>query len=198
MTAKLNQGMAISNVMETLRIQFEALSVREKFLVIAGAVIVALFGSVYCLTDFVAPVFSTQKLELDQLDLQAKEVPGLVKRYKALLFKKERLEEQFRTNNVDLDEPSYVESIVKKHTKIDGNSLRISPSGKPIELGADFEQEAYSISFRTQEMKDVVDFLERTANGPQPLLITRIDVRRSGTSLSAAITLSSIRRKRAG
>jgi hypothetical protein len=187
---------SIEKYIELLREQFLKLSMRERMMVVGCCTVVAIFGTLYFATDVISPAFATQKTVLEKSDLQAKEVPGLLGRYAELLNKKKRLEEQFRTNNVDLDAPSYVESIVKKHTKIDGNTLRISPSGQPIELGANFEQEAYSVSFRTQEMKDVVDFLERTASGPQPLLITRIEVKRTGTSLSTSITLSSIRRKR--
>jgi hypothetical protein len=185
---------SLSKTFEPLVEKYHELSSREKQLIWA-MLAAGLFIGFYYLVSMITPLFIEQQKKLIQLETQVEALPKLVSRWSALSATKKSIESTFDSSDTGIGTRSYLEDLIK--TKVGISDLKSIRALQPRAFGQDekFENTIYTVNFFTTELKQVVDFLEGVTKGEQPLILSKITLKKTGTKLNVQVELSSISQK---
>lgn len=184
----------LTQALGTAREQFDNLSSREKMLLYVASLTLVLFGIGFFIFDVIYPAFDKQSQVLTKIERELDTLPRLLSEYTDILNQEKEMEARFNSSDPNVDIPSYIENIINE---IEGQSISaaITPRGAASDLGERFRRKSFDIKFTTADMKPLVLFLDKISHGSQPLLITKIELKRLGTgaSIRVAVELTSIR-----
>jgi|GEM_PF-4349777 len=170
----------------------QGLNERERILLIAAGVI-AVFFIVFSGVETVISRMNQQKNLLIKAEQDYESLGPLLQRYNRLALQKSDIESEFLQESGRLPARSYIEDIAKNQAKIT-SQLNINNTGSD-DFGQDFRRLNFKVSFQTGDLDQLVSFLQAIEEGPQPLLLTRIDINRIGTQLRFTAEISSIELK---
>lgn len=153
---------------------------REK-VIAAVAVLVIAITVIY--PTFVQPVFaafSEQSQELVRLRKAYEETPKSLERYAKLLSRRRDIDAFY--NNADLSsEPlSYIEGLLKNTAQAAG-TYNVTPK-EGVQLGGKYAHRFFDVNFQTTSYENLVSFLKALTSGKQPMLISKMDLVKSGAS----------------
>ena len=182
--------------------EMRKLSLRERMLIAAAAVSVAVLG-VYQLASAVREKFRAQSDEIEQVKALRTEVlgnsenprdSGMLARYLALRARKLAFEAQFKDTEFKEGVRPYLENLLR--TKA-GVSSRYEIKDAPIKkFGDEYELAPFTVKFFAVSMQGAVEFLRELVGGPHPLILTELSLRKGhvGDKLEVTAGVLSIRK----
>lgn len=179
------------------RAWYGKLSKRERHLLSAPLIVVALLLVYVILYRPVASAFAAQRSELAEADLEIKRISALLDKYTRLRAKRQEIENQYREIEIKEGGLTLLENLIR--TKLDAapGSFTIKERDNPSrEFGGNYEQQPFNVRFNTTDLGKLVYFLQEMVHGPKPLILRKIDIRRRGERLEVDLDVSSIRRIR--
>lgn len=182
---------SVNQHIETLLEKYRELSSREKQL-IWGMLLVGVFIGLYSISSAIAPLFSEQQKTLTRLERDVEALPGIVARWSALSATKQSIESIFDSSGTGIGTSSYLEDLIK--TQIGITELKSIRALPPRAFGQEgkFENTIYTVDFFTDQLKQVVQFLEGVTKGKQPLILSKISIKKIANKLNVQVELSSI------
>ncbi|NMC61978.1 MAG: hypothetical protein GYA55_02290 [SAR324 cluster bacterium] len=174
---------------------FEKLSSRERRLIIIAAIAVVLM-LVYgvCTKTYQAFVLINSNLSYANEELAT--VSDLLSQYSKAKAQRDRIENEFRSVEFKEGELTYLEELIKKKLNL-SSGFTITPRAV-TKFGVNYEQHPFTVKFSLSDLKLIMEFLNEIISGPQPLLLTRLDIRmtRNGETLEVDMDVSSIKEVR--
>jgi type II secretory pathway component PulM len=152
---------------------FRKLTVREQRIVVGGCIAVVVV-SMWWLQGSMSDAFRIQTNRLSQLSLAEGDVAMQLERLRQLQGRLREVEKNFEKPGPQEGVRSYLENLVTQKAKV-ASGYSIVPASK-LTLGGNYEQARFSIEFPTSDFEGLIAFLEELINGPQSLLVTRLDI----------------------
>jgi len=173
------------------------LTIRERAimaLLVAGLV---LFG----LYEFVAriqAVFAEQTVRLAEAETATKKVSENLGRYVKLKAHRDAIEREYRGVEIKEGVYAHIETLVR--TKLGVSSGFTIKDNPAKDIGRNFEQTTYVLTFEVVALQPLVDLLRELVDGPRPLLLSRLEVSKTtrGDKLKVELDVVSIKEKPAG
>lgn len=172
---------------------YTSLSAREKGLVALLIASTLVIGG-YSLADGVFSALATRKAELNAVHDDSLRLGRYLRQYRTLLAKKDAIEKQFAGVQGALPARSYIEQVAHKKADIQ-STIDIKPLST-VPFGEHFSRSVFRVSFISSDLEQLTTFLREIDDGPQPLLVTRLDIRKhAARQLKVDIEISSIEPK---
>ncbi|MEZ4754745.1 MAG: hypothetical protein R3A13_10640 [Bdellovibrionota bacterium] len=172
--------------------QWLKLSNQEKILIITALAIGALFliAPIY---DGINNIFAVQNKKLSNTQTNVKLAPQKISEYLALLKRRNEVIERYKKVDLKQGVRSHIESLIKTHISTDTNPTIQNLNIKKI--GEGYVQEPFKVGFNTKDIKTLSKFLKELVEGKQPLVLSRLVIKRGRRSDELEVTLdtSSIR-----
>ncbi len=177
-----------------LREQWNKLAQRERWLVLGGIVIVAI-ALVIKLSEPVIDGLNNSEVALIESQSRVKLVPATIEKYLKLKQRREAVEKRFREVEFKEGPLSFLEKLVQEKAGVAKTEIDIKP-GPERPFGGSYEQLTHTVRFKTADLGALVGFLKELARGPRPMIIARIDIKRSrlGDKLEVDLDVSSLRK----
>ncbi len=171
---------------------FNALSSREKTLVLGTAIFLVLFIAGLGVSSIV-DLFSTQETRIVALERNFSSAVDALDRYDKLVTRLKGLQKNFQKDGPSGGVRSYLEQAVTTRAGVSAPEFSIKP-GVPRPLGENYSQSPYSISFRTTSISKIVDFLRDLTSPESSLLLTRLEIvkGRNAEILGVTVDVSSV------
>ena len=176
---------------------YVALSPREKNLLVGG-VSVLLIISVMIVNRPISSRFEEQSLELIKVQQDAHNIANELNRYQRLIQRRAEIEQDFKSVEIREGALSHLEGLIRSKAGIEQGQFTIKDQ-PPKPFGNQYEQAFFTVNFNTTNYPRLIDFLEELVDGPKPLVIKRLDLKRSrgGDRLEVELEISSITKVRA-
>ena len=175
---------------------FKGLTGREKQGLAFMAIVLGILV-IYVLAGNINSTFSNLDQDLTAANEELTQVSTLLTQYSKVKAQRDRIENEFRSVEFKEGELTYLEDLIRRKLGLTGG-FSITPKGVS-KFGANYEQHLFTVKFAINDLKLVMDFLNDIVSGPQPLLLTRLDIKvtRNGESLDIDMDVSSIKEVRA-
>lgn len=173
--------------------KYQGLTAREKIIIIV-ALIVAVFIALYQIYEPIRGSFQNQQERITALEASMKNAGLSIERYIKLKARRDKIEQEYKGIEFKEGALSHLENLVRTKAGVSsGFTIKDNP---PKEFGGNYEQTLFSIKFTTTSLDSLLNFLKELANGPRPLIISKIDVQKSrfAERLDVDIDATSIRR----
>ena len=173
----------------------------KRTLIERGAFFVTLILVAFLSYDWiVTPVtkqFKIQKRELAKLRQEYASVPTVLETYLGLSQRRELIEKKYRGVSFEGGVLSHIEKLVVDVAKIENRSDFKIVSKPEKEFGGSYIHEPLRIELTTTSMEDLTNFLGELVRGERPLVLTRLQFKKSNTTSKLAVQLdvSNFRRK---
>lgn len=181
-------------VKQKTTIWFSSLTPREKVLTLTAGAIALLFllSSLY---SPLAEAFDNQTVQFASAKDSLRETPRLLRDYLRLTRKRDAIEKRYKEVSFPEGALAHLEKLLIEKGKIAQGQFNITEKTQPF--GPEYEQEVYTIKFRTTSLSQLVDLLKELTRGDKPLLLSRLDMTKSfsGDRLDIDLDVSSLRKK---
>ena len=173
---------------------FSSLSQREKGLTVVAGLIAAmfLFSSLY---TPIAEAFSNQEVQFETSKSSLRDTPRLLRDYLRLTRKRDAIEKRYKEVSFPEGALAHLEKLLLNKAKIPQGQFNIGEKTQPF--GPEYEQEVYTIKFRTTSLSNLADLLKEITKGDKPLLLSRLDLTKSysGDRVDVDMDVSSLIKK---
>lgn len=199
--------MAISNQIQQLtgqlqpyltraRDTYNSFSARERSLMVGG-LLVFLLIIIIVVTRPIATLFSEQALVLMQAEQNVRDMAASINRYQKLLQRRAEVERDFQSVEIKEGALSHLEGLIRDRAGIAQGAFNIKGQS-PKPFGSGYQQTFYSVNFSTTDYPRFIDFLKELVDGPKPLVLKRLDIKRSrgGDKLDVDLEVGSIAKER--
>jgi hypothetical protein len=167
------------------------------------AIIAILFGGLavfglYDLVTRVQAVFEEQQGRLAEAENATTKVSELLGRYVKLKAHRDAIEREYRGVEIKEGVYAHLENLVRTKLGITaGFTIKDNPAK---DIGRNFEQTTYLITFEVPALEPLVELLRELVNGTRPLLLSRLEVSKTsrGDKLKVELDVVSIKEKPAG
>lgn len=175
---------------------YNSFSPRERSLMAAGLAVFVLIV-VLAITRPIATLFSEQALELMQAQQNVRDMAASINRYEKLLQRRAEVERAFQSVEIKEGTTSHLEGLIRNTAGIDQGGFNIKAQS-PKPFGKEYQQTFYSVNFSTTDYGRLIDFLKELVDGPKPLVLKRLDIKRSrsGDKLDVDLEVGSITKER--
>ena len=169
---------------------------REKLLFIAGMLVIA-----FLLIDgAVAPVmtrFRTQKSTLTKLRQDYAGVPVILETYLGLSQRRELIENKYQEVSFEEGVLSHIEKLIVDVAKIENRTDFKIDSLSERQFGGNYVHEPLRIELTSTSLEDLSNFLGELVRGERPLVLTRLQLKKSKSTSKLVVQLdvSNFRRK---
>jgi len=171
------------------------MSSREKSLIAAGVVIILGFV-IYAVYEPIQKAFSAQGARFEETIHTMDNVSIALARYAKLRARRQTIEDLYKEVEISEGVRSLLANIVESKAGIPAGQYDID--GRDArEFGTGYEQTPFRLRFIITDYKRLVSFLNEIVNGPKPLILTGLDIKKRQTadgSLEVELDVSSIRR----
>jgi len=170
------------------------LTFREKTIIAVCLALALVFG-LYNMYQPLKASFARQSAQIEKLQTDSETVTHLLNRHLELSTRKNEIEGAYQQIAGRGGMLSYIEGVITNKMSIQQSDFEIREQATRSFAG-DFEQAPFLIKFNTQDFPKLVEFLAELAHGPRPLIISRLDLKktRAGDALEVEIDVSSLRR----
>ena len=171
---------------------YSKLSSQEKTLILVALLIGVLF-IVTPIYEGVDGIFAKQRQKLRTIEGNAKITPKKISEYLALEKRRDEVKERYKKVELKQGVRSHIETLIRTHIGANTNPTIQNLNVKKI--GQGYLQEPFKVGFKTDSLKTLSKFLKELVEGPQPLVLSRLVIKRSrsGDKLQISLDTSSIR-----
>lgn len=160
---------------------------RERVL-LSGLGVIALFMILW--PGVVQPVmarFDRQSRELEDITITYTAAPDILARYSKLMNRRKELEKFYSGVDVSSDPLSYLERLLRDTAKASG-TYNVTPR-EGTQLGGKYAHKLFMVNFQSSSLENVASFLKELTSGPQPMLISQINLDRRPTTATLNVQL---------
>ena len=132
---------------------------------------------------FVQPIsqaFARQSEELEEITLTYTAAPDILARYSKLMARRKDLEKFYSGVDVSSDPLSYLERLLRDTAKASG-TYNVTPR-EGTSLGGKYAHKLFLVNFQSASLENVAAFLKELTTGPQPMLISQINLDKRATT----------------
>jgi hypothetical protein len=191
---KIDLSSRLKPQLDRARAYLHGLSAREKWIVGVAAAALMSMG-IYQVAVPLQERFQMQAIELEEARRNLESVDRDLKFYYQLKTRRDEIENEYRRVETREGTYSHLERLIT--TKLGIPPARVSISDRPAQpFGPNYQQTPLSIKFKTSDLGKLVEFLKELAYGKEPLLMTKLDIRKTpmGDLLDVDVEVSSISR----
>jgi hypothetical protein len=135
----------------------------------------------------VARAFARQSDELEEITLTYTAAPDILARYSKLVGRRKELEKFYSGVDVSSDPLSYLERLLRDTAKASG-TYNVTPR-EGNQLGGKYAHKLFMVNFQSTSLENVAAFLKELTTGPQPMLISLINLDRRATASTLNVQL---------
>jgi hypothetical protein len=158
---------------------FKGLNTRER-LIVALAPLLVLAFVIPQIVGKINTSFARQTRFIGDAERDRKQVLQLLGRYASLKAKREAVQQQYKAVEMKDNVLSHLETLLKSKAGISTTTPGVTLKELPaIKVGTNYEQIPYSIRFPINNMSALVTFLEALVGGDQPLVLKKLEFRKS-------------------
>ncbi len=155
-------------------------SAREKAL-LGGLFVVFIFMVGWpAVVKPISDAFARQSQELDDITLTYTAAPDILARYSKLMARRKELEKFYSGVDVSSDPLSYLERLLRDTAKASG-TYNVTPR-EGTQLGGKYAHKLFMVNFQSASLENVAAFLKELTTGPQPMLISQINLDKRATT----------------
>jgi Type II secretion system (T2SS), protein M len=160
---------------------------RERVL-LSGLAVIATFMILWpALVQPVMAAFERQSQELADVTLTYTAAPDILARYSKLMNRRKELEKFYSGVDVAADPLSYLERLLRDTAKASG-TYNVTPR-EGTQLGGKYAHKLFMVNFQSASLENVAAFLKELTSGPQPMLISQINLDRRPTTSTLNVQL---------
>lgn len=135
----------------------------------------------------VRDAFARQSRELEDITLTYTAAPDILARYSKLMNRRKELEKFYSGVDISSDPLSYLERLLKDSAKASG-TYNVTPR-EGTQLGGKYAHKLFVVNFQSASLENVAAFLKEVSTGPQPMLISQINLDRRATTSTLNVQL---------
>ena len=135
----------------------------------------------------IAQAFARQSQELEDVTLTYTAAPDILARYSKLMARRKELEKFYSGVDVSSDPLSYLERLLRDTAKASG-TYNVTPR-EGTQLGGKYAHKLFIVNFQSASLENVAAFLKELTTGPQPMLISQINLDRRATTNTLNVQL---------
>jgi Tfp pilus assembly protein PilO len=154
---------------------------REKGILVAAAIFV------FCVVIYptvLAPIqeaFSEQSRQLTELKNTYEATPEILARYSNLVARRKDVDAFYSRADLSADPLTHLETLLRDTAKAAG-TYNVGTQKEGIPLGNKYIHKFFTVNFQTSSYEDLSAFLKALTNGPEPMLVSQINLdKRSGS-----------------
>lgn len=132
-------------------------------------------------------LFDRQSRELEDVTLTYTAAPDILARYSKLMNRRKELEKFYSGVDVSADPLSYLERLLRDTAKASG-TYNVTPR-EGTQLGGKYAHKLFMVNFQSSSLENVAAFLKELTSGPQPMLISQINLDRRPTTSTLNVQL---------
>lgn len=169
---------------------------RREIVLVALAMFMISLVLVSQVWGWVSSAYETQAAELEQTEKEVQEVSALLQRYLRLQQRRTAIEASYQQIEIKEGGLSLLERLIRTEAGI--SSGFVIKDNPPRQFGGNYEQAPFNVKFPTSDMSKLIDFLDKLIHGPQPMVLTRLDLRKNRGSdrIDVELDVSSFRKVR--
>ena len=160
---------------------------REKVLLGGLSVFVAFMVIWPAIVQPISQAFARQSQELEEITLTYTAAPDILARYSKLTARRKELEKFYSGVDVSSDPLSYLERLLRDTAKASG-TYNVTPR-EGNQLGGKYAHKVFVVNFQSTSLDNVAAFLKELTTGPQPMLISMINLDRRATTNTLNVNL---------
>ena len=136
--------------------------------------------------------FDSLSRDIRQSEHDLETISVLLSQYGKIKAQRDQIEQEYKSVEFKEGVLSYLEELIRRKLGLI-SGFTITPRATTA-FGGNYEQVPFTIKFTVSDFKALLAFLLDLISGPQPLLMTRLDIRttRNGESLEVDLDVSSI------
>ena len=155
-------------------------SPRERVLLFGLSLVFAFMIAWPALIKPISDAFAHQSQELDDITLTYTAAPDILARYSKLMARRKELEKFYSGVDVSSDPLSYLERLLRDTAKASG-TYNVTPR-EGTQLGGKYAHKLFMVNFQSASLENVAAFLKELTTGPQPMLISQINLDKRATT----------------
>lgn len=175
---------------------YDNFSGREQMLLVGGLGIFLLLATM-AIVQPIQNLFSEQSLQLVEAENNVREMASAINRYQRLVQRRTEIERDFQSVEIKESALSLLEGLIKGKAGISQGAFTIKEQA-PKPFGNNYLQTFFAVKFSTTDYPRLIDFLQEMVDGPKPLVLKRLDVKRNrgGDKLDVDLEVSSITKEK--
>jgi hypothetical protein len=148
---------------------------------LAGLTVIGTFMIAWpAIVQPVSTAFARQSQELADITLTYTAAPDILARYSKLMSRRKDLEKFYSGVDVSSDPLSYLERLLRDTAKASG-TYNVTPR-EGTQLGGKYAHKLFMVNFQSASLENVASFLKELTTGPQPMLISQINLDKRATT----------------
>lgn len=150
-------------------------------MLLAGLTVIGTFMIAWpAIVQPVSNAFARQSQELADITLTYTAAPDILARYSKLMSRRKDLEKFYSGVDVSSDPLSYLERLLRDTAKASG-TYNVTPR-EGTQLGGKYAHKLFMVNFQSASLENVASFLKELTTGPQPMLISQINLDKRATT----------------
>jgi len=173
------------------------LSQREKVGIAASVVVLLLMALNFGLYEPISRAFDRQSRQLAALERDWSQVNQNLDQYVKLQQRLRAVQEEYRKAEFKDGVRSHLERILQSKLSLQAGRYQIRPN--PVrKLGGSYALTPFTLKFDTQNFSGLVALLEELTQGPQALILSKLEITKSrrGDQLAVTIDIGNIEHDR--
>lgn len=170
----------MSEIREKLLTFWKQRTSREKVILVAAGIFVACFIIYPTVIAPVQEAFSEQSRQLTELRNTYEATPDILTRYANLVARRKDIDAFYSRADLSSDPLTHLETLLRDTAKAAG-TYNVGTQKEGVPLGNKYIHKFFTVNFQTASYDDLSAFLKALTNGPQPMLVSQINLdKRSG------------------
>lgn len=182
------------SIRTTIVRQLKGLTTRERSII--GVLLVGLaVAALYWFATQVQTLFAAQAERLTAAESAVEKLDDNLGRYVKLKAHRDEIERTYRGVEIKEGVYAHIEGLLRTKLGLSsGFTIKDSPAK---DIGRNFEQTTYTVDLEVGGIQAIVEFLSEVVHGPRPLLLSRLEIRKTprGDKLIVGFDVINIREK---
>ena len=176
-------------MIDKIKQKIDQFSQREKFLA-GGAVLVVAF---IVISEVITPLWDkvgSTSQQLQTVRERFEVLPNQIDNFQKLYTKQAAIEKEFQELSFADGVLSHIETLIREEARLDSISeYKINPL--PVKDFSDqYQQEPFKIELYVTSIPDLTNFLNQLVHGPQPLVLTSLDIKKAPNRTKLIVQLN--------
>jgi type II secretory pathway component PulM len=154
---------------------------RERIILAAATLFAACIMIYPMLFAPIQEAFSEQSRQLTELRNTYETTPDILARYANLVSRRKDIDAFYSRADLSSDPLTHLETLLRDTAKAAG-TYNVGTQKEGIPLGNKYIHKFFTVNFQTSSYEDLSAFLKALTSGPQPMLVSQINLdKRSGS-----------------